>query len=133
MDFTESVLIACIPSIITGVVAYIISRKNTKFEISKLKEQSNQIIEKNRQDYVLSLKQIEIQTETKEKEFQHQIQLLKTQYESKVKEDQGLKQNDLIMSYLEKIIKSDDPMIEINKLNNINSAFNNIKNKKRKY
>lgn len=133
MEIFESVLIACIPSIITGIITYLIAHKNFKLEISKLKEQSSLLIEKNKQDFILGLKNLETQTETKEKEFQYQIQLLTKQYESRIKEDQGIKQNDLMMSYVEKIIKSEDPINEINKLNDLSKSIKNINKRRNKY
>lgn len=46
VEFLKTLAIACIPAIITGIVTYIVARKNAASQISIIKEQNKHDLEK---------------------------------------------------------------------------------------
>ena len=73
MPYIASVICA----LISGVVTYLVSRKQTKSEIQKLEKQHQLDIEKEREKHIMELEKIEMQhkyeMELKDKEMANQI------------------------------------------------------------
>ena len=51
VEFLKTLAIACIPAIITGIVTYIVARKNAASQISIIKEQNKHDLEKLMDEY----------------------------------------------------------------------------------
>lgn len=58
VEFLKTLAIACIPAIITGIVTYIVARKNAASQISIIKEQNKHDLEKLMEQHKVDTEQI---------------------------------------------------------------------------
>lgn len=96
-NFTQTLLIACIPSLITGIITCFVTLKNARTEIRKLKEQNAHDIEKLMEQHKVDIDSLRekyrLEAEEKERDHDRKIELLKTEYELKLTQQEKEAEN----------------------------------------
>lgn len=102
MEFVKTLLIACIPAIITGVISYFVARKNASAQIKVVEEQNKHDLEKlmkqNEHDLKKLMKQHEIDIENLKEAHKLDMQKMEQDHKNKLElqkkefENQLLKQ-----------------------------------------
>ena len=82
MEFLKTLLIACIPAIITGFVSYFVARKNASAQIKVVEKQNKHDLEAHK-----------LEMEKLEQEHKNKIELQKIEYESKLLQQEKEGQN----------------------------------------
>lgn len=79
-NFLQTLLISCIPSIIAGVVTYLVAHKNASSQISVLKEQNKHDLERLMEQHKVDIdslsKQHQQELEKMELEHKHKLELI---------------------------------------------------------
>lgn len=124
-QFLQTLLIAIIPSIITGVLSYLASYKSAntqiqtikeqnKADIDKLKEQNkadiDKLIEKNKVDIEALKEKHKLELELKEKDHNYQVELIKIQHDNDLKKDEEAIKNQLAVGLFGNILTQDSPL-----------------------
>ena len=103
-EFLQTILIAIIPSAITGILSYLASLKNANAQVQSIKEQNKADIEKLIQQYNIDIQSLKekqrLELEMKEKEHQHEIELLKLQHENDLRKEEEHMKNQLVSNAL---------------------------------
>lgn len=102
--FMQTLLIAVIPSTITGILSFLASYKNANVQIKAIKEQNkadiDKLIEQNKVDIEALKEKHKLELEIKEKEHSYQIELIKIQHENGLKKDEETMKNQFAMNTL---------------------------------
>lgn len=112
VEFLKTLAIACIPAIITGIVTYIVARKNAASQISIIKEQNKHDLEKLMEQHKIDIdslgKQHQQELEKMELEHKHKLELIAKESEN------NLSQN-LMTGLVDEIMKMPEAKAEIAK------------------
>lgn len=79
VEFLKTLAIACIPAIITGIVTYIVARKNAASQISIIKEQNKHDLEKLMEQHKVDIEHLKeahrLDMEAKEQDHKNKLEL----------------------------------------------------------
>lgn len=96
-EFIQTLLISCIPSIITGLVTYLVAHKNASDQIKVVKEQNKHDLEKLMKQHkvdVDSLKEkYRLEAEEKDREHTRKLEIMEKEYEYKLKQQESEAEN----------------------------------------
>lgn len=96
-DFIQTLLIACIPAIITGLVTYFVAHKNASSQIKIVKEQNKHDIDKLMEQHKIDIDSLKekyrLEAEEKEKEHTRKLELMEKEYEYKQKQQESEAEN----------------------------------------
>lgn len=110
MEFIQTLLISCIPAIITGIVTYLVAQKNASAQIKVIKEQNNHDLEKLMEQHKVDIdslnKKHQQELEKMEIEHKHKLELVEKENEN------SLNQN-LFSGMMSEIIKMPEIKTEI--------------------
>ena len=85
VEFLKTLAIACIPAIITGIVTYIVARKNAASQISIIKEQNKHDLEKLMEQHKVDIEHLKeahrLDMEAKEQDHKNKLELQKKEFE----------------------------------------------------
>lgn len=111
-EFLKTLLIACIPSIITGVVTYFVAHKNASAQISVVKEQNKHDLERLMEQHKIDIDSLgkKHQQELEKMEFEHKHKL-----EFIAKESENNMSQNIMTEFLGEIIKMPETKAEIAK------------------
>ena len=91
VEFLKTLAIACIPAIITGIVTYIVARKNAASQISIIKEQNKHDLEKLMEQHKIDIdslgKQHQQELEKMELEHKHKLELIAKESENNLSQN----------------------------------------------
>ena len=111
-DFVNTLLIACIPAIITGVVSFLVANKNAVVQINVVKEQNKHDLEKLVEQHKIDIDSIEKQHQQEidkmELEHKHKLELITAENENSLSQE-------LISTLVGEIIKMPEAKAEIAK------------------
>lgn len=97
VEFLKTLAIACIPAIITGIVTYIVARKNAASQISIIKEQNKHDLEKLMEQHKVDIDSLKekyrLETEEKDREHVRKLELMQKEYELKLKQQESEAEN----------------------------------------
>lgn len=83
-EFWQTLLIACIPSILTGIVAYLVAHKNASSQIKVLKEQNKHDLEKLMEQHKVDIEALKekyrLESEEKDREHTRKLELIQKEY-----------------------------------------------------
>lgn len=100
MGFLQILLIATLPATISGVLAYLAARNQSKTQINSIKEQNKADIQKLVEEHKVNIEALKekhkMEIKMKEKEHAHQIELMNIQYENEVKKDEQIAMNKVV-------------------------------------
>ncbi len=85
-EFIQTLLISCIPAVITGVVSYLVARKNSSTQIKLLETQNkhdiDRLMEQHKVDIDSLTQQHQQELEKLELEHKHKLELAKIESEN---------------------------------------------------
>lgn len=88
MDIIKTLLIACIPALVSGIVSFILAKTQSKAEIKKLQLSNEHDIEKLMEQHNVDIKTIReqhrLEMESKEKEHQHKLEIMQKEHENQL-------------------------------------------------
>ena len=88
MEFFKTLLIACIPAFITGVITYLVAHKNASSQIKVLKEQNEHDLEKLMKQHEIDIESLKeahkLEMEKMEQEHKNKLELQKIEFENKL-------------------------------------------------
>lgn len=92
VEFLKTLAIACIPAIITGIVTYIVARKNAASQISMIKEQNKHDLEKLMEQHKVDIEHLKeahrLDMEAKEQDHKHKLELQQKEFENSLLKQQ---------------------------------------------
>lgn len=90
-DFVQTLLISCIPAIVTGIVTYLVAHKNASAQINVVKEQNKHDLEKLMEQYKIDIdslgKQHQQELEKMELEHKHKLELIAKENENNISQN----------------------------------------------
>lgn len=96
-EFWQTLLIACIPSILTGIVTYLVAHKNASSQIKVLKEQNKHDLEKLLEQHKVDIEALKekhhLDMEAKEQEHKNKLELQKIDFENQLLKQQKESEN----------------------------------------
>ena len=99
-DFLQTLIISCIPAVLSGIGSYWIAQKNASSQIKILQEQNKHDIQKLMEQQkidIASLKEkYRLEAEEKDKEHNRKLELMKTEYELKLQQQESEAENTAI-------------------------------------
>ena len=88
METLKTLLVACIPAIISGVVSFILSKSQSRSEIKKLKlaneHEIDKLMEQHKVDIDAIREQHRLEMEAKEKDHQHKLEIMQKDHENAI-------------------------------------------------
>lgn len=91
-EFLKTLLIACIPSIITGLVTYFVAHKNASSQISVVKEQNKHDIDKLMKQHQIDIDNLKeahkLEMESKEQDHKNRLDLQQKEFENSLLKQQ---------------------------------------------
>lgn len=92
VEFLKTLAIACIPAIITGIVTYIVARKNAASQISIIKEQNKHDLEKLMEQHKVDIEHLKeahrLDMKAKEQDHKNKLELQQKEFENSLLKQQ---------------------------------------------
>lgn len=111
-EFVQTLLISCIPALVTGIITYLVAHKNASAQIKVVKEQNKHDLEKLMEQHKIDIdslgKQHQQELEKMEIEHKHKLELIAKENEN------NLSQN-LMTGLVGEIMKMPEAKAEIAK------------------
>ena len=88
METFKTLLIACIPAIISGVISFILAKSQSNAEFQKLKlaneHEIDKLMEQHKVDIDAIREQHRLEMEAKEKDHQHKLEIMQKDHENAI-------------------------------------------------
>lgn len=88
METFETLLIACIPAIISGIISFFLAKSQAKAETKKLQLANQHEIEKLMEQHKVDIdairEQHRLEMESKEKDHQHKLEIMQKEHENEL-------------------------------------------------
>lgn len=88
MEILKTLLIACVPAVISGIVSFILAKSQSKSETQKLKLANEHEIEKLMEQHKIDIdairEQHRLEMESKEKDHQHKLEIMQKDHENAI-------------------------------------------------
>lgn len=98
MDWS-TVIISCVPAVITAMVSYLIARYQGKNDLKKAAQENNAAIDRLIKQHQIDIEALRekhrMEMESKNKEHEHKLQLMQKEHELKISESQAHKKDDI--------------------------------------
>lgn len=136
-EFWQTLMIAVIPSTITAFLSFWASSKSSTTQIKAIQEQNKadieKLVEQNKVDIEALKEKHQLEMQAREKDYYHQIELIKLQHKNELQKDEESVKNQVaanaVGSILGGIFSEQSPIA--NKLNEaISSALEEAMNEK---
>lgn len=96
-EFWKTLLIACIPSLLTGLVTYFVAHKNAAAQIKVVKEQNKHDIDKLMEQHKVDIDSLKekyrLEAEEKDREHTRKLEIMEKEYEYKLKQQESEAEN----------------------------------------
>ena len=112
-EFIQTMLIACVPAVVSGVGTFIVTHRSTDVSLKQFKESNkqeiNRLIKQHEIDIDALREKYRLESEQKEREHQYRIELLEKEFEMKFtqQEKEAERRNSFHLSLLR---RSDDSL-----------------------
>ena len=97
IEFIQTLLVACIPAAITGVIAYAVAHKNASSQIKIVKEQNKNVLEKLMQQHAVDIDSLKekyrLEAEEKDREHTRKLEIMEKEYEYRLKQQESEAEN----------------------------------------
>ena len=107
-EFVQTLLISCIPAIITGLVTYLVAHNKTKSQIKILKKENEhdlkKLMEQHKVDIDSLKEEYRLKMEMSEKEHQHKIELLQTEHNNEIIRKEKEAENDATYGMMKDVV-----------------------------
>ena len=98
MDWT-TVIISCIPAIVSATVSYLVARHKGKNDLEKAAQENNATIERLMKQHEIDIEALRekhvMEMEAKDKEHEHKLQLMQMECDLRITESKTLKKDDI--------------------------------------
>ena len=88
METLKTLLIACVPAIISGILSFVLAKSQAKVETKKLQLANEHEIEKLMEQHKIDIdairEQHRLEMESKEKDHQHKLEILQKEHENEL-------------------------------------------------
>ena len=85
-EFWKTLLIACIPSLLTGLVTYFVAHKNASAQIKVVKEQNKHDLDKLMEQHKIDIENLKeahkLEMESKEQDHKNRLELQQKEFEN---------------------------------------------------
>lgn len=105
-EFVQTLLIACIPAVITGIVTYLVAHKNATSQIKVLKEQ-------NKHDLDRLMEQHKIDIDSLERQHQQEVEKMEIEHKHKLELIAKESENNLNQNLMTGFVKAITTMPEV--------------------
>ncbi len=131
MDWT-TIIISCIPAIISATVSYLTARHQGKNDLKKAAQENEANIERLMKQHEIDIESLrekhKMDMELKDKEQEHKLQLMQKECELKIAENKAQKSNDISNNIAADFIQSfmrnpKEGMQSFNALTNLKKAI----------
>lgn len=97
IEFLQTLLIACIPAVITGLVTYVVARKKADSQIDIVKEQNQHDLEKLMEQHKVDIDSLKekyrLEAEEKDREHTRKLEIMEKEYEYKLRQQESEAEN----------------------------------------
>lgn len=88
MEMMETLLIACVPAILSGIISFVLAKSQAKAENMKLELANRHEVEKLMEQHKIDINAIceqhRLEMELKEKEHMYQLEIMQKEHENKL-------------------------------------------------
>ena len=88
METLKTLLIACVPAVISGIISFILAKSQSKAEVQKLKLENeheiDKLIEQHKIDIDAIREQHRLEMESKEKDHIHKLEIMQKDHENAI-------------------------------------------------
>ena len=88
MEILKTLLIACVPAIVSGIISFILAKSQAKVETKKLQLANEHEIEKLMEQHKVDIdairEQHRLEMESKEKDHQHKLEIMQKEHENEM-------------------------------------------------
>ena len=125
MEFIKTLLIACIPALITGVVSFLVARKNASSQIKVVKEQNKHDLEK-------LMKQHEIDIDALNQKHEQEKEILNINHKNQLELISAQSSNEFAQSVIQPFVNeiAKDPTIKSQVMSGVRKTSKKKKGKR---
>lgn len=107
-EFLQTLLISCIPAVVTGIVTYLVAYKNAAAQIKIVKEQNkhdlNKLMEQHKVDIDSLKEKYRLETQEKDREHTRKLELMQKEFELKLRQQENEAENTVKYGALKDVI-----------------------------
>ena len=96
-EFWKTLLIACIPSLLTGLITCFVAHKNASAQIKVVKEQNKHDLDKLMEQHKVDIDSLKekyrLEAEEKDREHTRKLEIMEKEYEYKLKQQESEAEN----------------------------------------
>ena len=118
-EILNTLLVSCVPAIITGIISYLTANKKAKAEIATLQESNKHEIEKLMKQHEVDIESLK---EKCEQEHKHKIEIMQIEHKNALESNEKQQSNAAMFSVMTDIIKEPQKLQGLLELAN-NPAF----------
>lgn len=108
-EIINTLLVSCIPAVITGVVTYLTTSRKAKTQISSLKESNKHEIEKLMKQHEVDIESLkekhQLEIEKSEQEHRHKIEIMEIEHRNALESKEKEQSNAAMYSVMADVIK----------------------------
>lgn len=125
-EILNTLLVSCIPAVVTGIVTYLTASKNAKAEISSLQESNKHEIEKLMRQHEIDIESLKekhrLETEKSEQEHRHKVEIMEIDHKNALESKEKEQSNSAMYGIMADVMKDPSKLQGIMELVN-NPAF----------
>lgn len=110
MNFVETLLISCIPAIVTGIISFCVAESQANSEIKKLKMENEhdlkRLMEQHKVDIEHIQEQHKLELDSKEKDHQHNIEVMQIKHKNELERQEKEQENNVKYAAIGKAMTS---------------------------
>jgi hypothetical protein len=88
MEFWQTLLVSCIPAIVTGLVTFFVASRNAKTQIDVVKKQNEHELAKLMEQHKIDIDSLKekhrLELEASEKDHQHKLEIIQKEHENEL-------------------------------------------------
>lgn len=127
-EILNTLLVSCVPAIMTGIISYLTANKKAKAEIATLQESNKHEIEKLMKQHEVDIESLkekhQLETEKCEQEHKHKIEIMQIEHKNALESNEKQQSDAAMFSVMTDIIKEPQKLQGLLELAN-NPIFKN--------
>lgn len=88
VEFIKTLMISCIPAVITGILSFLVAKSQANSEIKKLKMENAHDLERLMEQHKVDIEHIreqhKLEMEAKERDHQHKLEIMQKEHENEL-------------------------------------------------
>ncbi len=125
-EIVSTLLLSCVPAVVTGIISYITAGRKTRAEIEALQESNKHEIEKLMKQHQVDIDSLkekhQLETEKSEQEHRHKIEIMQIEHRNALESNEKQQSNAALFGVMADIIKEPQKLQGLLELAN-NPAF----------